>query len=347
MVQYVYTSLGYLSQLKDNATGAVLWTANARDAEMHLTDQLAGNAVDTIQVFDPLTGLVQQIRASADGSDDGHTASFSYQFDKIGNLKNRADNYGSTEQFCYDALNRLTNYSVNGASCHAGGLVKSVAYDDIGNIINKSDLADGSGGTGTYTYANPTNPLPHAVKSISGTANGVTNPGFRYDANGNLTCEYTGPNCSHGAITKETDAYWSFNMAHTIAEGSTSLTLTYDSEHARVTQALTHRLDDHDDQLPERSHQRRHGREGRHRQHQHLERLPDGRRQADRGAHPAPRRRRAAQAGRRYSTSCSIISARWPWSPTGPARSPHARASTPGASSATRMGATTPPAPTV
>ncbi len=81
--------------------------------------------------------------------------------------------------------------------------------------------------------------MPHAVKSISGTANEVTNPGFRYDANGNLTCEYTGPNCSHGAITKETDAYWSFNMAHTIAEGSTSLTLTYDSEHARVTQALT------------------------------------------------------------------------------------------------------------
>jgi RHS repeat-associated protein len=77
------------------------------------------------------------------------------------------------------------------------------------------------------------------VQSISGTVNGVQNPGFRHDANGNLTCEYTGPNCSHGAITKETDAYWSFNMAHTVTDGSTSLTLTYDSEHARVTQAMT------------------------------------------------------------------------------------------------------------
>jgi RHS repeat-associated protein len=57
--------------------------------------------------------------------------------------------------------------------------------------------------------------------------------------NGNLTCEYTGPNCSHGAITKETDAWWSFNMAHTISEGTTSLTFTYDSEHARILQALT------------------------------------------------------------------------------------------------------------
>jgi hypothetical protein len=27
-------------------------------------------------------------------------------------------------------------------------------------------------------------------------------PNHRYDADGNLTCEYTGPNCSHGAITK-------------------------------------------------------------------------------------------------------------------------------------------------
>src|ERR1700679_1346231 len=62
---------------------------------------------------------------------------------------------------------------------------------------------------------------------------------YRYDADGNLTCEYTGPNCSHGAITKETDAYWSFNMTHTIGDGATSLTLTYDSEHARITQLLT------------------------------------------------------------------------------------------------------------
>ncbi len=111
VVKYLYTQLGYLQELKDYTTGGVLWTANARDAEMHLTDQLAGNGVDTIQVFDPLTGLVQQIRASGDGHDDGHTANFSYQFDRIGNLKNRADNFGATENFCYDKLNRLINYA--------------------------------------------------------------------------------------------------------------------------------------------------------------------------------------------------------------------------------------------
>jgi RHS repeat-associated protein len=174
------------------------------------------------------------------GSDDGSVANLSTVFDRIGNLSSRTDTYAASEQFCYDPLNRLTNYSVNGATCRAGfGVLKSVTYDDIGNITNKSDLADGSGGTGTYSYNLPTHPLPHAVMSISGTVNGTQNPGYRYDADGNLTCEYTGPNCSHGAITKETDAWWSFNMAHTISEGTTSLTFTYDSEHARILQALT------------------------------------------------------------------------------------------------------------
>jgi len=80
--------------------------------------------------------------------------------------------------------------------------------------------------------------LYHLVKrmqSISGTVNGTQDPGYRYDADGNLTCEYTGPNCSHGAITKETDAYWSFNMTHTISDGATSLTLTYRVAYEHLT----------------------------------------------------------------------------------------------------------------
>ncbi|HEX4860812.1 MAG TPA: RHS repeat-associated core domain-containing protein, partial [Rhizomicrobium sp.] len=241
VVKYVYTTLGYLYQVQDNATSAVLWTAKSRDAELHLTEAQTGSGgVDTIQNFDPATGLVQQIRASNDGIDDGSVANLSYGFDKIGNLKSRSDNYGGSEQFCYDKLNRLINYSLNSTTCKTGaGQLRSVAYDDIGDITLKSDLADTSGGTGAYTYANPTHPLPHAVQSINGTVNGVADPNYKYDADGNLTCEYTGPNCSHGAITKETDAYWSFNMTHTISNGATSLTLTYDSEHARITQVLT------------------------------------------------------------------------------------------------------------
>jgi hypothetical protein len=128
------------------------------------------------------------------------SASLSYGFDKIGNLTSRCDNYGGSEQFCYDKLNRLINYSLNSTTCKTGlGQLKSAAYDDIGNIALKSDLADTNGGTGAYTYANPTHPLPHAVQSILGTVNGVADPNYKYDADGNLTCEYTGANRAGGA----------------------------------------------------------------------------------------------------------------------------------------------------
>lgn len=59
-------------------------------------------------------------------------------------ILNRTDNHGPSENFCYDALDRLANYSVGGTTCTTG-TAKSVAYDDIGNITQKSDLAGGGG----------------------------------------------------------------------------------------------------------------------------------------------------------------------------------------------------------
>jgi RHS repeat-associated protein len=42
-------------------------------------------------------------------------------------------------------------------------------------------------GIGTYSYPAAGQPRPHAVTSITGTFNGITNPSFSYDANGNMT----------------------------------------------------------------------------------------------------------------------------------------------------------------
>jgi hypothetical protein len=52
-VAYSYNSYGYQSQLANSATGQVYWTADARGAELHLTQQTAGNGVVTTQSFDP------------------------------------------------------------------------------------------------------------------------------------------------------------------------------------------------------------------------------------------------------------------------------------------------------
>lgn len=117
------------------------------------------------------------------------------------------------------------------------GTAKTVAYDDVGNIASKSDLA--GGGSGNYAYPAPGSAHPHAVTAINGLVNGIVNPRFKYDLNGNLTCEYTGTSCSGSGIARQSDTYWSFDMARTVTEGTTSLTLTYDSEHARIVQALS------------------------------------------------------------------------------------------------------------
>src|SRR5262249_17490017 len=119
VVKYLYNTYGYLCRLADNtgsptctAAGGstVFWTANARDAELHLTQSTAGNNVTTTQVFDPNTGLVQQIRAGVSDS----IANFSYTFDSIGDLYGRSDMLANvSEGFGYDILNRLTSYQVN------------------------------------------------------------------------------------------------------------------------------------------------------------------------------------------------------------------------------------------
>jgi RHS repeat-associated protein len=61
------------------------------------------------------------------------------------------------------------------------------------------------------------------VASITGTVNGVTNPAYSYDLNGNLTS---------GA--GRTLTYTGFNMAASIAQGTADDCLTYDSGHARI-----------------------------------------------------------------------------------------------------------------
>jgi RHS repeat-associated protein len=148
---------------------------------------------------------------------------------KSGNLKSRSDsNESYTERFCYDALNRLTSYNI-GSLCTGG---KTVSYDSggIGNIATKSDA-------GTYSYPAAGSPLPHAVSSIAGTVDGLTNPQYAYDGDGNLSCISTGSGCT-GTVGKQVSVT-GFNMAATITQGTTTVSFTYDSEHKRISQSST------------------------------------------------------------------------------------------------------------
>jgi RHS repeat-associated protein len=215
--KYTYTSLGYLYQISDNGSGAVFWTGSARDAELHLLTQLQGSGVTTTQAFDPNTGLVQSILAGVSNGVSNQT----FTFDSLGRLTSRTwlNNAGASvkENSCFDGLNRLTSTLVtSGTGCTGTGAV-TVTYDALGNITSKSDICATAG-----CFAYGAGAGPHALTSITGTYNGVTNPTFAYDANGVMTS---------GAGRTVTAT--SFNMAASILDGSNTAALAYDADHAR------------------------------------------------------------------------------------------------------------------
>jgi RHS repeat-associated protein len=217
-LKYSYNAFGYVSKIADLNTGTVYWIANSRDAELHLAQTTAANGVVTNKSFDPNTGLISVVQAGT-ATNPSSLDTWSYSFDTVGNLTSRSDaSQSATEQFCYDSLNRLTNYAV-GATCTSTGST-TIGYDPIGDITAKSDV-------GNYSYPSSGGATPHAVSSITGVVNGVTNPTYTYDANGSMI---SGAN---RAIT-----YTSYNMTSSISQGSTSDSFTYDAEHRRITSNL-------------------------------------------------------------------------------------------------------------
>ena len=170
-VNYSYTSLGYVQRITDSGSGQAYWTANARDAELHLTQDTAGNGILTARSFDATTGQLTSIVA---GTGNG-VANFSYTYDALGNPTRRADgNSNISEDFTYDTVNRLTRSTLNVSPTP---LVKNFAYDSIGNLLLKSDV-------GNYAYPQPCVGRPHGVVSVDGD---TARASFTYDANGNQT----------------------------------------------------------------------------------------------------------------------------------------------------------------
>jgi hypothetical protein len=105
-------------------------------------------------------------------------------------------------------------------SCTAATNNKVVTYDALGNITSKT-------GVGAYAYNASGSLRPHAVASIVGTVNGIVNPTYSYDANGNMTS-------SGGRSVTVT----SFNMVAVISQGTASATFAYDDSHQRIKQTL-------------------------------------------------------------------------------------------------------------
>lgn len=231
---YDYTANGYLDELQSGST--LLWKVKTRDAEMHALGFDEGPNITISHSYYPKTGLIHGVLAAG-----GTAASFDYVFDAIGNLTSRVNNdpvNGYTENFCYDALNRVTSYQLTtGTACpQTGSGITTVAYDALGDITKKSDVGEGSP-HGVYSYPTPGPGVarPHAVTSISGSAvwPGMPSPDFQYDADGNQTCIGTGTGCTSPF---RTTAYNGFNKVSSIKQGSATVEYVYDDARARIHQ---------------------------------------------------------------------------------------------------------------
>jgi RHS repeat-associated protein len=212
-----YTPLGYLQTVQDTASGLAYWTGSQYDGRGNPTSQAYGNGLVTTRSYDaasrPLT--------SAAGSGNA-VQNDAYGYDLLGKLRSRSETRAGvilTHQYDYDNLNRLkTEIRSGGALAAAQTLTWS--YDAIGNITSRSDV-------GTYTYPAAGSARPHAVSGVTGTVNGVANPIYTYDANGNIL------------TSAGREATWkSFNLPATLARGASQLSWAYDSEHERVREDL-------------------------------------------------------------------------------------------------------------
>ena len=211
----LYNQYGYQHQLGDatytnDQPRSIYQEVLAMNARGQVTSEKLGNNATTARTYDDQTGRVQSILATTMLGTSGDIQDLSYQWDTVGNLNYRKEQSGNKnleENFLYDGLSRLTSYHVMGQTA------KTISYDLLGNIINKSDV-------GTYTYG--ANAGPHAVTNAGGTT-------YVYDDNGNNTSSSDG----------RTIAYTTFDKAKTVTKGAHTTTFAYGADRARYKRTDT------------------------------------------------------------------------------------------------------------
>jgi RHS repeat-associated protein len=144
---------GIITQLVDGRSDFVYWSLGTIDAHRRITNSTLGNGVSTTKLYNASTRQIKSIVSS--GPVAQCLQQMEFEYDPIGNLISRQDHciYQSpTEDFEYDALNRLVLHDARGK------YTLKVDYDAIGNIVYKEDSAGTYGDARTYKYCDAGNP---------------------------------------------------------------------------------------------------------------------------------------------------------------------------------------------
>lgn len=152
-LNYLYNQYGYLSEIRRLGNNFLYWRCSKMNANGQVEIQEQQNNILTESFYNPETLYVDSLRAS---NASRFINRWQFSFDNLGNLLQRKNILiNKAEIFEYDNLNRLVKSGVVGDSLTN----VSITYDELGNIINKSDV-------GNYEYG-PVNNGPHQVKKIT------------------------------------------------------------------------------------------------------------------------------------------------------------------------------------
>ncbi len=221
-VKNIYNDSGYLAEIRNNATNALLKRIDSMTARNQVDEVTYGNNVTTRAYFEDNTGWLSGIDVKS--STNLPLVYTEVSHDDIGNVLSRWSQYGSspgsnsqfTETYGYDILtNRLEDRSISisaGSSALPADfkIYQNFNYDDWGNIKFKT-------GVGYYTYdANKPHRLSKVHKDAAKTQQLYS---FTYDANGNIKADGT-----------RTFTYGSFDKATLISKSGSSSTMQYGPE---------------------------------------------------------------------------------------------------------------------
>lgn len=200
VLRHVYNQWGYLSELRNHTTGNLFWKVDSMDARGNITLQTFGNGVKTRRQFEAATQYLQSIQSFYNTTTLQH---FTYKFNDLTHLTERKDaKRNNTETFDYDDVNRLTTTRLN------NNTTSTLTYDELGNILNKSDVGD-------YEYGTTNNGPPRLL-------NVRTN-------NASVQCSFT---------LNINTLYTSFNKVKRVANDTSYIEVFYGPDQQRIMQKM-------------------------------------------------------------------------------------------------------------
>ena len=262
-VAYSYAANGLVSVVTGGNVGEAdysVFAVQEMDAHGRITKFWQGNGATTVRTFDGATGRLTAQNVTGYRQISGGILTQTYTYDSLSNLLTRLDTttvgVGLSENFSYDVLNRLTEYTFFGGTVTPPRKTQ-VMYDEIGNITYKSDV-------GRYFYDSRRRQTDVTLDTAAGAT--VANSGTRrlyysfddYSAKatmfngvptGNGNIEFTiSDDQVNKRFTYRRSAYTSFNMPSEFSYGNwvngaagpvdRRLNFVYGPEHQRIRQQV-------------------------------------------------------------------------------------------------------------